>query len=237
MGRPLDSAAIAEAARLAAASVTPIDDVRATAVYRSHEIEVMVRRALTSLREERQQERWPANPIFLWGDDRGAVAPAAAASHDDDTPVVCTINGAAVSAGRAAGVTLLDWLRDEVGLTGTKEGCAEGECGACTVHLDGAAVLSCLVPAARAHGSVLTTIEGLASDPTQSLHPLQQAFVDQFAVQCGFCIPGFLMSGDRLLQECPRPTRDDVAFGLSGNLCRCTGYYRFYDAVEQAAGS
>ncbi len=237
VGRPLDAAAIAEAARLAAASVTPIDDVRATAVYRSHEIEVMVRRALTSLREERQQERWPANPIFLWGDNRGAVAPAASASHDDGTPVVCTINGAAVSAGRAAGVTLLDWLRDEVGLTGTKEGCAEGECGACTVHLDGAAVLSCLVPAARAHGSVLTTIEGLASDSPQSLHPLQQAFVDQFAVQCGFCIPGFLMSGDRLLQECPRPTRDDVAFGLSGNLCRCTGYYRFYDAVEQAAGS
>ena len=237
VGRPLDDAAIAEAARLAAASVTPIDDVRATAVYRSYEIEVMVRRALTSLREERQRERWPANPIFLWGDNRGAVAPAASASHDDGTPVVCTINGAAVSAGRAAGVTLLDWLRDEVGLTGTKEGCAEGECGACTVHLDGAAVLSCLVPAARAHGSVLTTIEGLASDPPQSLHPLQQAFVDQFAVQCGFCIPGFLMSGDRLLQECPRPTRDDVALGLSGNLCRCTGYYRFYDAVEQAAGS
>jgi aerobic-type carbon monoxide dehydrogenase small subunit (CoxS/CutS family) len=80
----------------------------------------------------------------------------------------------------------------------------------------------------------VTTIEGLAAD---QLHPLQQAFVDQFAVQCGFCIPGFLMSGDRLLAECPQPTREDAARGLSGNLCRCTGYYRFYDAVEQAAGA
>jgi carbon-monoxide dehydrogenase medium subunit len=156
--------------------------------------------------------------------------------HDEATPVECTVNRRPVAAAGGAGVTLLDWLRDEVGLTGTKEGCAEGECGACTVHLDGVAVLACLVPAARAHGAAITTIEGLAPSDGQ-LHPLQQAFVDQFAVQCGFCIPGFLMSGDRLLQECPHPTREDTALGLSGNLCRCTGYYRFYDAVEQAAGA
>jgi carbon-monoxide dehydrogenase medium subunit len=155
--------------------------------------------------------------------------------HDDATPVECTVNGTAVAAAGGAGATLLDWLRDEVGLTGTKEGCAEGECGACTVHLDGVAVLSCLVPAARAQGAAVTTIEGLAASDDE-LHPLQQAFVDQFAVQCGFCIPGFLMSGDRLLAERPHPTREDAALGLSGNLCRCTGYYRFYDALEQAAG-
>jgi carbon-monoxide dehydrogenase medium subunit len=103
---------------------------------------------------------------------------------------------------------------------------------ACTVHLDGVAVLSCLVPAARAHGAAVTTIEGLAPAPASSTR-CQQAFVDQFAVQCGFCIPGFLMSGDRLLQECPHPTREDAALGLSGNLCRCTGYYRFYDASSR----
>jgi len=162
------------------------------------------------------------------------AAPPVGTDHRRDTPVVCRVNGVPVEASRAAGTTLLDWIRDDVGLTGTKEGCAEGECGACTVHLDGVAVLSCLVPAARAHGTEITTIEGLAGD--DGLHPLQQAFVDQFAVQCGYCIPGFLLSGERLLDERPCPSREDVAAGLSGNLCRCTGYYRFFEAVEQAAG-
>jgi carbon-monoxide dehydrogenase medium subunit len=237
IGRSLDDATIAEAARLASAGVTPIDDVRAPAAYRSDEIEVMVTRALQAVRDGRERERWPARPIFLRGASKAAVAPVSATTHDETTPVSCTVNGRAVSAAGAVGVTLLDWLRDELDLTGTKEGCAEGECGACTVHLDGAAVLSCLVPAARAHGAELTTIEGLAGDGSgERLAPLQKAFVDQFAVQCGFCIPGFLMSGDRLLEECPAPTRDEVALGLSGNLCRCTGYYRFYDAVEQAMG-
>jgi carbon-monoxide dehydrogenase medium subunit len=238
MGHPLDDASIAEVAELAAAGVTPIDDVRATAVYRSEEIEVMVRRALGVLRDGRERERWPARPVFLSRrDGLDGSGPAAAArgriEHDDTTPVDCTINGQPVSAPHGVGVTLLDWLRDEVRLTGSKEGCAEGECGACTVHLDGSAVLACLVPAARAHGREITTIEGLGADGTP--HPLQRAFVDQFAVQCGFCIPGFLMSGDRLLDERPAPDRDEIAAGLSGNLCRCTGYYRFYEAVEQVS--
>ncbi|HEX6785668.1 MAG TPA: FAD binding domain-containing protein, partial [Acidimicrobiales bacterium] len=235
VGGPLDDRAIEDAAALAASGVTPIDDVRATATYRSEEIAEMVRRALVALRGGQERVSWPRRPVYLGGPAVPAGS-AVADGHEDATPVQCTVNGSAVAVAGGAGVTLLDWLRDEVGLTGTKEGCAEGECGACTVHLDGVAVLSCLVPAARADGAAVTTIEGLAPDAVE-LHPLQQAFVDQFAVQCGFCIPGFLMSGDRLLQECPHPTRQDAALGLSGNLCRCTGYYRFYDAIEQAAGA
>ena len=242
-GRPLDEATIAEAARLAADGVTPIDDVRATAVYRSEEIAVMVSRALAALRDGRERERWPARPVFLWGPSRAASAPVPAASHDDATPVSCTINGRAVSAAGAAGVTLLDWLRDELDLTGTKEGCAEGECGACTVHLDGAAVLSCLVPAARAHGAEITTIEGLAPEGTDGQDGQARGWPrcsrpSSTSSRCSAASASRASScpATALLQECPAPTRDDAALGLSGNLCRCTGYYRFYEAVEQAAG-
>jgi xanthine dehydrogenase iron-sulfur cluster and FAD-binding subunit A len=234
VGSALDDRSIHEAAALAAAGVTPIDDVRATADYRNEELGEMVRRALVAVRDGRERDRWPSRLVFLGGPNVPVDGAGPPGGVVDATRVACTVNDEPVRAAGAVGVTLLDWLRDEVGLTGTKEGCAEGECGACTVHLDGVAVLSCLVPAARAHGAAVTTIEGLA---TGDLHRLQQAFVDQFAVQCGYCIPGFLMSGDRLLRECQRPTREDTAFGLSGNLCRCTGYYRFYDAVEQAAGA
>ena len=232
VGRVLDDDVIAEAARMAA-TVHPIDDVRATASYRLDEVEVMARRTLTTLRDGKERSQWPSNPIFLATSRVNGpelTGMSFRASHGNDTPVVCTINGVAVEASDAAGRSLLDWLRNQVGLTGTKEGCAEGECGACTVHLDGAAVLSCLVPAARAHGSEITTIEGLAKD--QRFHPLQEAFIDAFAVQCGFCTPGFIMAGERLLEECPEPTSEQIAQGLSGNLCRCTGYYRFYEAMK-----
>ncbi len=234
-GSQLDEATIAEAARLVAAGVTPISDVRGTAVYRSVELEVLVRRMLRALRDNAQRSQWPAIPVHL---RRTREVVPQVVGHNLtssgfgwDTPVACSINAAEVQASDAAGRTLLDWLRDTVGLTGTKEGCAEGECGACTVHLDGTAVLACLVPAVAVHGRAVTTIEGLGTDA--DLHPLQQAFIDQYAVQCGFCIPGFLMAGAALVAECPAPTIEQVTQGLSGNLCRCTGYYRFYDAVQQ----
>ena len=237
VGRGLDDDVIAEAARMAA-TVHPIDDVRATASYRLDEVEVMARRTLTTLRDGKERSRWPSNPITLAPAmiDRSEVTGMKfRTSHSSASSVVCIINGVAVEASDAAGRSLLGWLRNRVGLTGTKEGCAEGECGACTVHLDGVAVLSCLVPAARAHGSEITTIEGLAKD--QIFHPLQKAFIEAFAVQCGFCTPGFIMAGERLLEECPHPTPEQVAQGLSGNLCRCTGYYRFYEAIKEVTRS
>jgi len=129
--------------------------------------------------------------------------------------------------------TLLEVLRDDLGLTGTKECCLVGECGACTVLLDDVSVDSCLVLAIEADGRRVTTVEGLASDG--ELHPLQQAFLDTGAAQCGFCIPGQLISAQALLALTPHPTRADIEEGLAGNLCRCAGYEQIFEAVQRAA--
>ncbi|MHB8926417.1 MAG: (2Fe-2S)-binding protein [Bacillota bacterium] len=130
-------------------------------------------------------------------------------------------------------ISLLQVLRDRLGLTGTKEGCAAGDCGTCTVIMDGRAVLSCLVMAFQADGHQITTVEGLAEG--EKLHPLQESFVKHGAVQCGYCTPGMLMSAKALLDADPSPDRETIKEALAGNLCRCTGYYKIIDAVEDAA--
>ena len=129
--------------------------------------------------------------------------------------------------------TLTDVLRDELDLTGTKKGCGEGECGSCTVLLDGEPVNSCLVLAVQADGHEITTIEGVADG--KDLHPIQQAFVDHGAVQCGFCTPGMVLSAKALLDRKKRPTEHEIRSAISGNLCRCTGYQKIVDAVHAAA--
>jgi len=129
--------------------------------------------------------------------------------------------------------TLLEVLREDLGLTGTKHGCELGECGACAVLMDGAPVLSCLVLGVVCDGADVTTIEGVADGP--ALHPLQAAFADQGAAQCGYCTPGIILTARHLLHHNPRPSRDEIAQALSGNLCRCTGYLQIFEAVETAA--
>ncbi len=131
--------------------------------------------------------------------------------------------------------TLVQLLRDDAGLTGTKEGCGEGDCGACTVLLDGEPVNSCLVLASEADGKEVLTVEGLSRE--WELHPLQQTFVEEGAVQCGYCIPGMLLAAKALLDENPSPTEAEIRGAIAGNLCRCTGYVRIVLAIQRAVAS
>lgn len=234
VGNELDDASVTTAAQAAAAAVSPIDDIRATADYRNDGVVVAVERGLRAIAAGAERSQWPARPVLLGPASGLFVGGGAVDTLSPADTIAMRVNGATVSGATRPDETLLDWLRNE-GLVGTKEGCAEGECGACTVSLNGAAVMSCLVAAPSAAGSTVVTIEGLAGSP-DDLHPLQQAFVDHGAVQCGFCIPGILMAASRLLAEAAEPSRDDVTAALAGNLCRCTGYYKIVDAVLDAAG-
>ena len=148
----------------------------------------------------------------------------------------CTVNGEPVEALVQPYQTLLEVLRETLGLTGPKEGCGTGDCGACSVHVDGKLVASCLMLAMQARGKSVRTIEGLAAADT-TLHPLQDAFVRHGVPQCGFCIPGVLMAAAALLEENPRPSEEEIRYGIAGNLCRCTGYTKMVTAISEAAGA
>ncbi len=236
LGTELDDDSIAQCAQQAADEVHPISDIRSTAAYRTHMVRITVARMLTAIRDGRQASHWPARLITL-SDGRGGSpsTPLTARAADE---ILVTINGSTISGTNATGETLLDWIRENAThddgspLTGTKEGCGEGECGACTLHMDGKAVLSCLVPAAAAHGHSIVTIEGLSSP---SGARLEHALVEAGAVQCGYCTPGFVMSASSLLAEHRDLTESEVRDGIGGNICRCTGYSSIVEAVLNAA--
>jgi carbon-monoxide dehydrogenase small subunit len=153
-----------------------------------------------------------------------------------DTPVKisvrCNVNGEALTLDAYPFARLLDVLREELGLTGTKEGCGEGECGACSVLIDGELVNSCLVPAAQAEGADIRTVEGVADG--ERLHAVQRAMIECGGAQCGICTPGMVLAAVNLLKQKPQPSEADIREGLAGNLCRCTGYMKIFDAVVQA---
>lgn len=191
-------------------------------------------RALRLLRDGTERADWPVAPPMLWGKTDGhfpiSALLSAVHTEEGDQPIETSINGKPYTIRGANDQTLLRMVRENAGLTGTKEGCAEGECGACTVFLDGIAVMACMVAAPRAHRAEIVTVEGLSQNGM--LHPLQRAFVAEDAVQCGYCTPGFVMAGAKLLEELPHPTRSQIAQGVSGNLCRCTGYFSIWMRLQ-----
>ena len=239
-GKTLKAEVCAETAALVCAAVSPIDDVRGSAAYRLQSLHNLLARTLEDLGQGDLPSGLPEDPILLDTSrlDEDRLSPGGKRFAG---VIETRINGRDVELVASTGCTLLDALREEAGLTGTKEGCAEGECGACTVWLDGQAVMACLVPAPQAHNAEVVTIEGLASlrsngasENESGLHPLQQSFIDRGAVQCGYCIPGMLMAGAKLLAERPDPDLPAIQTALSGNICRCTGYRKIFDAVLAA---
>ena len=235
VGKTLDDGVIADAGRLAVHAARTIDDIRGSGEYRREMVEVLVRRALAAVRDGTERADFPSERVMLWGKANGRPPSERLERAPSSETIQTTVNGRAYSVRDASDKTLLAMLRENLGLMGTKEGCAEGECGACTVFLDGIAVMACLVPAPRAHLASIVTIEGLQRGG--ELHPVQAAFIRAGAVQCGYCSPGFIMSGVKLLEEVSHPTREEIRQALNGNLCRCTGYDRIIQAIELAARS
>ena len=228
-GRVLDTSVIEKAADLVEEDIKPISDIRGSDKYRIYMMKVILMKALEGILKGELLNPVPDNPILLAHDP---IKPQTIHQWDGKK-IITHINDQEITIEKGFNKYLLSLIREQVGLTGTKEGCGEGECGACTVHLNGKAVMSCLVPAPRAHGARITTIEGLSEGDKK--HPLQDAFIEYGAVQCGFCTPGFLMSADMLLKERLEPDQDEIKQAITGNLCRCTGYYKIIQAIEAAS--
>ena len=233
-GKELTEDVINEAANLAMKASRPIGDIRGSAEYRLEMVRVNTARGLRSLRDGQEQVGFPSDPVLLWGNETSSFS-SQTFTHGNGQPIVTTINGKEYSLSDGHDKTLLALLRDHAGLMGSKEGCGEGECGACTIFLDGKAVMSCLVPAPRAHGAEIITVEGIADATQEKLHPVQEAFIHDGAVQCGYCTPGFIMSAAKLLEEIPVPSQNQIEQAIAGNLCRCTGYYKIVQAIENAS--
>jgi carbon-monoxide dehydrogenase medium subunit len=230
-GKQLTEDVIEEAARLTMNASRPIDDIRGSAAYRREMVRVCTMRGLRSILNGENQAGFPKDAVLLWGEQTVDDRPLTIHTSPS-APIQTTINGKEHIFKSGHDKTLLRLLREEGELIGTKEGCAEGECGACTVFLDGKAVMSCLVPAPRAHGAEIVTVEGLSQNG--SLHAAQEAFIQEGAVQCGYCTPGFIMSAAKLMEEKKNPTTNEIEQAITGNLCRCTGYYKIVQAIEPA---
>jgi carbon-monoxide dehydrogenase medium subunit len=232
-GKHLSENVIQDAAELVSGAARPIDDIRSSALYRKEMVRVIARRGMEALGSGDKLVTLPERPVLLA--TRSDQFLGNKSNYRQNVPIEAVINGKAYSFPYGHHKTLARLLREDSLLTGTKIACAEGECGACTIWLDGKAVMSCLVPAPRAHGAEILTVEGL--EKNGGLHPVQLAFIQHGAVQCGFCTPGLLMSAAMLLEEKHMPSHEDILYAISGNLCRCTGYFKIIEAVESAARS
>ena len=233
IGKKLDPRTIEEVKNIIAGEAKPINDIRASKAYRFHLSSILLGRGLNEILDG-SWATFKEDPVLLWGKSSGSVSPVSeTVLHNQSKLINTKINKRDFKIGEGQTNTLLNLVREHAKLKGTKLGCDEGECGACTLYLNGLPVFSCLVPAPRAHESEITTIEGLSADG--HLHPVQQAFIDEGAVQCGYCTPGFVMSAVKLLEEKPKPIHEEIREGLEGNICRCTGYYSIISAVDKAA--